>query len=64
VVFTKLDLLGEDYVPEIEAPGSFGAFAISAAGREGLDAVLQAWWSQLLALRHATERRAADAALP
>ena len=64
VVFTKLDLLGEDYVPDLEAPGSFGAFAISAAGRDGLDGVLQAWWSQLLALRHATVRRAADAALP
>ncbi len=64
VVFTKLDLLGEDYVPPIEAPGSFGSFAISAAGRLGLDALVQAWWSQLLLLRKATERQAADAALP
>jgi GTP-binding protein len=64
VVFTKLDLLGEDYVPEIDAPGNFGRFAISAAAREGLDALLQAWWAQLLALRHATERRVADAMLP
>ena len=64
VVFTKLDLLGEDYLPELDAPGSFGRFAVSAAGREGLDAVLQAWWTQLLALRRATERQAADAALP
>ena len=64
VVFTKLDLLGEDYVPPIEAPGSFGAFAISAAGRLGLDALVQAWWAQLLALRKATERLAADALLP
>ncbi len=64
LVFTKLDLLGEDYTPEVEAPGSFGRFSISAAGREGLDALLQAWWRQLLALRKATERQAADAALP
>ena len=40
VVFTKIDLLGEDYVPPIEAPGAFGAFAISAAARDGLDALL------------------------
>ena len=64
VVFTKLDLLGEDYVPPIEAPGSFGAYAISAAGRVGLDALVQAWWAQLLSLRKATERRAADSVLP
>lgn len=64
VVFTKLDLLGEDYVPPIEAPGSFGSYAISAAGRVGLDALVQAWWSHLLSLRKATERQAADAVLP
>ncbi len=64
VVFTKLDLLGEDYVPPIEAPGSFGSYSISAAGRGGLDALVQAWWSQLLAMRKATERQAADAILP
>jgi GTP-binding protein len=64
VVFTKLDLLGEDYTPEIEARGAFGSYSVSAPGREGLDALLAAWWTQLLALRHATERRAADAALP
>lgn len=51
VVFTKMDLLGEDYVPPIESPGAFGAFAVSAAGRSGLDTLLSAWWSQLLVLR-------------
>lgn len=51
VVFTKLDLLGEDYVPEIVAPGSFGSWCISAAARTGLDALLAGWWSQLLAMR-------------
>jgi len=64
VVFTKLDLLGEDYTPPIEAPGSFGSYAISAAGRAGLETLVQAWWTQLLALRKATERHAADAMLP
>jgi GTP-binding protein len=64
VVFTKLDLLGEDYAPPIEAPGSFGSYSISAAGRVGLDALVQAWWERLLAMRKATERQAADAALP
>ncbi|HWJ21853.1 MAG TPA: GTPase ObgE, partial [Gemmatimonadaceae bacterium] len=31
VVFTKLDLLGESYVPPIEAPDAFGIYSISAA---------------------------------
>ena len=51
VVFTKLDLLGEDFVPPIDTHGAFGAFAISAAARTGLDALLAAWWAQLLELR-------------
>ncbi|HYW30007.1 MAG TPA: GTPase ObgE [Gemmatimonas sp.] len=53
VVFSKLDLLGEHYVPEIDAPGAFGRFAISAPGRMGLDTLLDAWWKQLLELRAA-----------
>lgn len=64
VVFTKLDLLGEEFVPPIEASQSFGSFAISAAGRTGLDELLAAWWTQLLALRREAERRERDAALP
>ena len=64
VVFSKLDLLGEDYVPPIEAPGAFGVFSISAAGRTGLDALLAAWWSQLLDMRKATERQAESLHLP
>ena len=51
VVFTKLDLLGEDYTPPIEAPESFGAFAVSAAARTGLDPLLAGWWSQLLRMQ-------------
>ena len=61
VVFTKLDLLGEHYVPEIEAPGAFGMFAISAPGRMGLDTLLDAWWRQLLALKAAEQKPVADA---
>jgi GTP-binding protein len=51
IVFTKLDLLGEAWVPPLRAPGSFGAFAISAAGRTGLSELLDACWTQLLRLR-------------
>lgn len=51
VVFTKLDLLGEEYVPDILTPDSFGSYAVSAAGRTGLAELLAAWWTQLLAVR-------------
>jgi GTP-binding protein len=64
VVFTKLDLLGEPYVPPIEAPGAFGIYSISAPGRLGLDTLLAAWWSQLLGMKQASARQVADAARP
>jgi GTP-binding protein len=51
VVFTKLDLLGEHYIPEIEAPNAFAKFAISAAARTGLDELLAAWWTEVLAMK-------------
>lgn len=57
VVFSKMDLLGESYVPEINAPGSFGSYALSAVARVGLDALLAAWWSKLLELRKAAAQR-------
>lgn len=60
VVFSKLDLLGEEYVPEIDAPGAFGMFSISAPGRMGLDALLDAWWRELLAMRSAREKQERD----
>lgn len=63
VVFTKLDLLGEHYIPDIEAPGAFGMFAISAAGRMGLDTLLDGWWRELLAMRTAAEKPEKDAQL-
>ena len=63
VVFTKLDLLGEDYVPPIEATDAFGVFSISAAGRTGLDGLLAAWWTELLRIRVEDQRRE-DAVFP
>jgi GTPase len=64
VVFTKMDLMGEDYVPPIEASGAFGMYAVSAANRTGLDELLGGWWRELLALRKVAERRVADVGLP
>jgi GTP-binding protein len=53
VIFTKLDLFGEPYVPEIEAPKAFTKMSISAPGRLGLDELKTALWTQLLAMRRA-----------
>jgi len=64
VVFTKLDLLGEDYVPEIQTADVFGVFAVSAPGRKGLDELLAAWWSELLRLRERISSAAATPHLP
>jgi GTP-binding protein len=63
VVFSKLDLLGEHYIPEIDARGAFGTYAISAAGRMGLDVLLDAWWRQLLAMRAEALKPEQDAQL-
>ncbi len=64
VVFTKMDLLGELEAPPIDAPEAFGVYALSAAGRLGLDEVLGAFWSKLLDLRKAAQVEAANAVLP
>ena len=64
VVFTKMDLLGDDEPPPIEAPDAFGLFAVSAPGRQGLDTLLAAWWKELLALRKAAERADEPIELP
>ena len=64
IVFTKLDLLGEDYVPPIEAPDASGMFAISGAARTGLDTMLAGWWEQLLAMKKLEFRREEIAELP
>ncbi len=55
VVFTKLDLLGEHYVPEIVTHGAFGVYSISAPGRLGLDTLKDAWWRKILELKKAEE---------
>jgi GTP-binding protein len=60
VVFTKLDLLGELYVPPIQAPGAFGVYAISAVARQGLGELLEQWWSQLSRWRSAALSGASD----
>jgi len=64
VVFTKLDLLGEQYTPPIHAPDAFAILSISAANREGLDQLLSAWWSQLLRLRTETVEPVTSIPLP
>ena len=64
VVFTKMDLLGEDDPPPLDAPDAFGIYAISAAGRKGLDTLLAAWWSRLLGMRTAVQRAHDQLALP
>jgi GTP-binding protein len=64
VVFTKMDLLGDDTPPPIDAPDAFGVFAISAAGRMGLEPLLGAWWSRLLELRRTVAKNQHDAAGP
>jgi GTP-binding protein len=66
VVFTKMDLFGEDYLPPIETQGAFGMFAVSGAGRTGLDELLAAWWSVLLKMKQSVVAEVAKAtvALP
>ena len=64
VVFSKMDLLGNEPPPPIEAPGAFGIFSISAAGRNGLDQLLSGWWEQLLGLKRARVAQVSDVPLP
>jgi len=64
VVFTKMDLLGDDEPPPIEAPDAFAVMAISAAAREGLEPLLAAWWSRLLDMKKASVKREESVELP
>ncbi len=64
VVFTKMDILGEDIMPELSAPDAFGVFAASAVTRQGLPRLLDAWWRELLALKRHDEARSAQVAVP
>ena len=64
IVFTKMDLLGDDEPPPIEAPDAFGVFAISAAARTGLEPVLGAWWSRLLGMKKERVKQSDSVPLP
>ena len=64
VVFTKMDLLGETEPAPIDAPEAFGVYAISAAGRLGLEELKLAWWRRLLAMRKASIQPIKDVVLP
>ncbi|HUQ21000.1 MAG TPA: GTPase ObgE [Gemmatimonadaceae bacterium] len=64
VVFTKLDLLGEEYIPPIKTDNAFGLFSVSAPGRQGLDQLLAAWWSEILKLKQHASLADATPALP
>src|SRR5215217_2889909 len=64
VLFTKMDLLGHEPPPPIDAPDAFGVFAISAAGRVGLEPLIAAWWARLLEMKKASVRRADSVQLP
>jgi GTPase len=64
VVFTKMDLLGENEAPPIETPGAFAVVTVSAAAREGLEQLLAAWWTQLLKLKKSSERAEQRVPLP
>jgi GTP-binding protein len=62
VLFTKMDLLGNEPPPPIDAPDAFAVLGVSAAARVGLDALLAAWWGRLLDMKKATVRT--DDAVP
>jgi GTP-binding protein len=64
VVFTKMDLLGNEPPPPIDSGDAFGVFGISAAARFGLDALLAAWWSRLLEMKKVSVSRDDVIALP
>jgi GTP-binding protein len=64
VVFTKMDLLGDDEPPPIDAPHAFGVFAISGAARTGLEELKLAWWRRLLDMKKLEVRPVRDLELP
>jgi GTP-binding protein len=64
VVFTKMDLLGDDEPPPIDAPDTFGVFAISGAARTGLEELKLAWWRRVLEMKKDAAKPIRDLQLP
>ena len=64
VVFTKMDLLGDDEAPPIDAHDAFGVFAISGAARTGLEEIKLAWWRRVLDMKKQAVRPIRDLELP
>lgn len=64
LVFTKMDLLGEDDPPPLDTPDAFGVYAVSAPARQGLEPLLTAWWGRLLRMRKASVPTEAQMPLP
>ncbi len=64
VVFTKMDLLGDDEPPPIEAPDAFGVLAISGAARTGLEELKLAWWRRVLGMKKDAVKPIRDLDLP
>jgi GTP-binding protein len=64
VLFTKMDLLGEDEPAPIEAPDAFGIYAISAAARTGLEELKLAWWRRVLGMKKEVAKPIRDLELP
>lgn len=59
VVFTKLDLWGDDPLPELRTDNAFAVLGISAAAHTGLDELLTVWWRAIDGARR-TAAAAAD----
>jgi len=64
VVFTKMDLLGDEPPPPIQALDAFAIYAISAPARTGLDVLLTGLWSELLTIRKSADGSARRDLLP
>ena len=64
VVFTKMDLLGDDEAPPIDAHEAFGVYAISGAARTGLEELKLAWWRRVLDMKKQAVRPIRDLELP
>ncbi len=64
VVFTKMDLLGDDEAPPIDPHAAFGVFAISGAARTGLEELKLAWWRRVLDMKKQAVRPIRDLELP